>query len=73
MGPARSVPAKPTALEAYLAEQSDRVVAGAVLAVDVREGSEAEARRVVGSKLLLQIAINNALCGLPLESRSINA
>ncbi len=51
----------------------DKVVGGAVLAMGVREGSEAEARRVVGSLTLSQIAIVHSLCGLPLESRSINA
>ena len=40
----------------------DQVVGGMELAVIVREGGEAEARRAVGSLLLLQIAINESFC-----------
>ena len=40
----------------------DKVVGGIGLAVIVREGSEAEAKRAVVSLPLLQFAINNAFC-----------
>ena len=39
------------------------VLGGTDLAVIIREGGEAEARRAVGSLPLLQFAINNAFCG----------
>ena len=43
--------------------QGSRLVRGMDVAERVREGSEAEARRVVGSLPVSQIAIKNALCG----------